>query len=87
MALLGMNVEQADQLAAVMDVDAQSITEITQRLTQQLAATEWLGNDRNTFEAQWTGEFVPALGRVVEALNANANILRVQAEDQRRASS
>jgi uncharacterized protein YukE len=82
-----MNVEQADQLAAVMDVDAQSITEITQRLTQQLANTEWLGTDRNTFESQWTGEFVPALGRVVEALNANANIIRAQAEDQRRASS
>ena len=70
-----------------MNVDADSITQITARLTQQLEATPWYGADAQRFKDDWQSQYVPALQRVVQALQENAASLAAQADDQERASS
>ncbi|MBO1750792.1 hypothetical protein J4G33_03145 [Actinotalea sp. BY-33] len=85
--VLGMDINAARDLVRIMNVDADQITQITSRLTQQLQATPWYGPDAQRFNADWTGQYVPALQRVVEALQANALSLSQQADDQELASS
>ena len=85
--VLGMDIAAARDLVRVMNVDADSITQITSRLTQQLQSTPWYGPDAQRFNADWTGQYVPALQRVVEARQANAAALAQQADDQETASS
>lgn len=87
MTVLGMNIEQGRQLANVMRQDAQTITDLTNRLTQLLIDTEWYGNDRDQFVGQWEGDFKPALIRLVQALVENGGVVDQQATDQENASS
>lgn len=85
--VLGMDINAARDLVRVMNVDADSITQITGRLTQQLQATPWYGPDAQRFTGDWSSQYVPALQRVVQALQENAAVLAAQADDQERASS
>ncbi|KQR12016.1 hypothetical protein [Cellulomonas sp. Leaf334] len=85
--VLGMDITAARDLVRIMNVDADSITQITSRLTQQLQSTPWYGPDAQRFTSDWSGQYVPALQRVVEALQANAAALAQQADDQETASS
>ena len=85
--VLGMDIAAARDLVRLMNVDADSITQITSRLTQQLQSTPWYGPDAQRFNSDWSGQYVPALQRVVEALQANAAALGQQADDQETASS
>ncbi|WP_182111596.1 MULTISPECIES: hypothetical protein [unclassified Actinotalea] len=85
--VLGMDITAARDLVRIMNVDADSITQITARLTQQLEATPWYGPDAQRFTSDWQGQYVPALQRVVQALQENAATLSAQADDQERASS
>lgn len=85
--VLGMDINAARDLVRIMNVDADSITQITSRLTQQLQATPWYGPDAQRFTSDWTSQYVPALQRVVQALQENAASLAAQADDQERASS
>jgi len=85
--VLGMDITAARDLVRIMNVDADAITQITSRLTQQLQSTPWYGPDAQRFTSDWSGQYVPALQRVVEALQANAAALAQQADDQETASS
>jgi hypothetical protein len=83
----GMDVNAARDLVRLMHADADNITQITARLTQQLEATPWFGPDAQRFRGDWNGPYVQALQNVVTALQENASILGLQADDQERASS
>lgn len=83
----GMDIAAARDLVRVMNADADTINQLTARLTQQLEATPWFGPDAQRFRGDWNGPYVQALQNVVQALQENANILNQQAEDQERASS
>lgn len=85
--VLGMDITAARDLVRVMNADSDNITQITARLTQQLQATPWYGPDAQRFNSDWTSQYVPALQRVVQALQENALSLAQQADDQERASS
>lgn len=85
--LYGMDINAARDLVRVMNGDADTINQLTARLTQHLEATPWYGPDAQRFRGDWTGQYVPALQNVVRALQENAQILNQQAEDQERASS
>lgn len=85
--VLGMDISAARDLVRVMNVDADNITQITARLSQQLEATPWYGPDAQRFTSDWQSQYVPALQRVVQALQENAATLGAQADDQERASS
>ena len=85
--LYGMDIAAARDLVRLMYADADNITQITTRLTQQLEATPWFGPDAQRFRGDWNGPYVQALQNVVAALQENANILNQQADDQERASS
>lgn len=85
--VLGMDINAARDLVRVMNTDADTISQLTARLTQQLQATPWYGPDAQRFTSDWSGQYVPALQRVVQALQENATTLAMQADDQERASS
>lgn len=83
----GMDINAARDLVRVMTTDADTITQLTSRLTQQLEGTPWQGPDSQRFRTDWQGQYVPALNSVVTALQENAQLLASQADDQERASS
>lgn len=85
--LYGMDINAARDLVRVMNSDADTITQLTARLTQQLQNTPWYGPDATRFNSDWSGQYVPALQSIVTALQENAGILSSQADDQERASS
>jgi uncharacterized protein YukE len=85
--LYGMDINAARDLVRVMNGDADTINQLTARLTQHLEGTPWYGPDAQRFRSDWSGQYVPALQNVVRALQENATILSQQAEDQERASS
>ncbi len=87
MTVLGMDIAAARDLVRGMTNDADTITSISSQLTQQLESTTWYGNDANTFRSDWSGQYVPTLNRIIDALRENAQILARQADDQERASS
>ncbi|PWD52228.1 hypothetical protein C8046_17870 [Serinibacter arcticus] len=83
----GMDINAARDLVRVMTSDADTITQLTARLSQQLEGTPWYGPDAQRFRGDWQGQYVPALNSVVQALQENAQLLASQADDQERASS
>ncbi len=85
--VLGMDINAARDLVRVMSSDADTITQLSGRLTNQLEQTTWFGPDANAFRSAWQGEYVPALQRIVQALQENSQALSAQADDQERASS
>ncbi len=86
-SLYGMDINAARDLVRLMNTDADSITQLTARLTQQLQNTPWSGPDADRFNGDWTGQYVPSLQNLVQALQDNAIALAQQADDQERASS
>lgn len=85
--VLGMDISAARDLVRIMNTDADTINTLTGRLSQQLEGTPWYGPDAERFRTDWQGQYVPALLRVVQALQENAASLNGQADDQERASS
>lgn len=85
--LYGMDIQAGRDLVRVMNSDADTINQLTARLTQVLEATAWFGPDAQRFRSDWSGQYVPALQNVVRALQENALVLSQQADDQERASS
>lgn len=68
-ALKGMNVEEVRGMARQLREAADEITRIEQELTSGLEGVDWTGPDADRFRGQWSGEMIPALTQIMNAVN------------------
>ena len=85
--IYGMDTESVTALATTMADVAQRVRAMEARLSQGLSATDWVGNDRNRFESDWTAQHVVALRQAAEALDDAARVAHDQVQQQDRASA
>ena len=64
----GMNVEEVRRMAGQLHEAAEEITRIEQELTSGLEGVDWTGPDAERFRGQWSGEMVPALQQIMNAV-------------------
>jgi uncharacterized protein YukE len=86
MTVLGMDIDQVEQLANSMQQNAEAINTATATLTSQIDSTQWTGQDQSTFRSDWDSTYSVQLRNVVNALNDRYTHLRSEAEQQRQAS-
>lgn len=67
-ATKGMNVEEVRRMATQLREAAEEITQIEQELTSGLEGVDWTGPDADRFRGQWSGEMVPALQQIMNAV-------------------
>jgi WXG100 family type VII secretion target len=72
MAVYGGDLAQLDELAGRFRQEAEAIEALEGRITASVQSTAWTGPAANRFRDQWTGEFIPALRRLREAMGENA---------------
>jgi uncharacterized protein YukE len=77
---VGGDLEHLQHLENTFTRDAQSVTELQQRITNTLAGTLWQGTASERFRQEWQGSFVPSLNRLTEALTENASFVRLKKE-------
>lgn len=86
MSMVGGNLEQMAGLQQAFQRDAQSVTELQQRITAALGNTMWTGPAAQRFREEWSGTFVPALSQLRDALEQNATLVRNRSEAIRTAT-
>ena len=68
-ATKGMNVDEVKRMSGQLRDAAEEITRIEQELTRGLEDVDWTGPDADRFRGQWSGEMVPALQQIMNAVN------------------
>lgn len=64
----GMNVEEVRRMSMQLREAAEEITRIEQELTSGLEGVDWTGPDADRFRGQWSGEMIPALQQIMNAV-------------------
>ncbi|MEO9324499.1 hypothetical protein ABFT23_13470 [Nocardioides sp. C4-1] len=82
-----MDPEAVMNLATKMADVAERVRGLETRLTGGLAATEWVGPDRERFENEWAALHVVALRLAAEVLDDASRLASEQARDQDHASA
>lgn len=82
----GMDVADTRRLAGQLDRHAQVFTAACRDIGSTLTRAAWLGRDAETFRADWQQKLAPSLTQSAERLDALAEALRQQAQEQERAS-
>lgn len=72
MALVGADVEQLGNLGRSFATEASEVDALTARITAILGGTAWTGPGADRFREQWSGEFVPSLTQLKEALSVSS---------------
>lgn len=72
MAVYGGDLVQLDELAARFRQERAEIEALEVRIGVSLQSTVWMGPAAERFRQAWSTEFVPALRRLAEAMEANA---------------
>jgi len=86
MTVLGMDIEQVQALASSMQQNSEQISTATAQLTSQIDATQWTGQDQQTFRNDWDSIYSVQLRNVVNALQERYTHLRAEADQQQQAS-
>ena len=86
MTVLGMDIEQVEQLAASMQQHGQQIDDSARVLTSQIDSTQWMGQDNQTFRSDWDSIYRVQLNNNVQALNERCAHLKQEAQQQQQAS-
>lgn len=84
---LGQVPEDVEALAAEFETRATEVETVIQTITTRLGSTNWVGSDRDAFEASWTGEHTNNLTQLANALRETGTIANNNAQQQRTASS
>lgn len=84
---LGQVPEEVEALAAEFDTKAGEVETLIQSVTTRLGATNWVGSDRDNFEATWNGEMTSNLTQLANTLRETGTIANNNAQQQRTASS
>jgi len=74
--MVGGNLEQLQALEHNFTTEAQAVADLQRRITSTLANTTWTGPAADRFRSEWNGTFVPALGRLQQALVENSTVVR-----------
>jgi uncharacterized protein YukE len=85
--VIGMNTETVHRLATEMSGVADRVRVLESRLTARLAQTDWVGRDRERFEAEWQGQHLRSLREAAEALEDASRVAAENAREQDRASA
>lgn len=86
-ATKGMNVEEVRRMSGQLRDAAEEITRIEQELTSGLQEVDWTGPDADRFRGQWSGEMVPALQQIMNAVNELGDSADRNAAEQEATSS
>jgi uncharacterized protein YukE len=73
--MFGANLEQLDQLQRRFVEENEAVRQLQTRISGTLGSTAWTGPAAERFRSAWSGEFVPALNRLAEALAENASVV------------
>ncbi|WP_341856055.1 WXG100 family type VII secretion target [Brachybacterium sp. GPGPB12] len=86
-ATKGMNVDEVKRMSGQARDAAEEITRIEQELTRGLEDVDWTGPDADRFRGQWSGEMVPALQQIMNAVNELGDTADRNAAEQEATSS
>ena len=86
-ATKGMNVDEVKRMSGQLRDAAEEITRIEQELTRGLEDVDWTGPDADRFRGQWSGEMVPALQQIMDAVNELGDTADRNAAEQEATSS
>ncbi len=86
-ATKGMNVEEVKRMSGQLRDAADEITRIEQELTRGLEDVDWTGPDADRFRGQWSGEMVPALQQIMNAVGELSESADRNAAEQEATSS
>ena len=86
-ATKGMNVDEVKRMSGQLRDAAEEITRIEQELTRGLEDVDWTGPDADRFRGQWSGEMVPALQQIMNAVNELGDTADRTAAEQEATSS
>jgi uncharacterized protein YukE len=84
---LGQVPEEVEALAADFETKSSDVETLITTVSSRLASTTWVGNDRDAFEASWTGEMTNNLTQLANSLREAGLIANNNAQQQRTASS
>jgi uncharacterized protein YukE len=73
--MYGANLEQLDQLQRRFTEENEAVRQLQTRISGTLGSTAWTGPAADRFRTAWSGDFVPALNRLAEALAENATVV------------
>lgn len=80
MAVVGMDIAQVREFAALCDKKAGEIDTLISDISNKLQNTQWVGQDAQTFRSDWSGQATNQLKAVAQLLrdtkttaNNNAN--------------
>ena len=86
-ATKGVNVDEVQRMSGQLRDAAEEITRIEQELTRGLEDVDWTGPDADRFRGQWSGEMVPALQQIMNAVNELGDTADRNAAEQEATSS
>jgi len=72
MAVYGGDLAQLDDLASRFRQEGSEIEALESRIGASLQSTAWTGPAADRFRQAWSGDFVPALHRLRDAMAENA---------------
>ena len=75
--------EDLDAIGGTLETQVGIVETIMSDVNKQLGNTAWTGPARTSFEEQWTGSFVPALGKLNEAFAGTGKDCHTRAENTR----
>jgi uncharacterized protein YukE len=78
--MFGANLEQLDQLQRRFVEENEAVRQLQTRISGTLGSTAWTGPAAERFRSAWSGEFVPTLNRLAEALAENASVVAKRRE-------
>ena len=87
MASVGADVEQLRALAQLFGDKATSLEDVVSSINGQLHSAGWVGEDADTFKADWDSNLTALVRNVVESLRERNTNLNQQADEQEKASA
>ena len=87
MASVGADVEQLRTLAQLFGDKATSLEDVVSSINGQLHSAGWVGEDADTFKADWDSNLTALVRNVVDSLRERNTNLNQQADEQEKASA
>ena len=87
MASVGADVEQLRALAQLFGDKATSLEDVVNSINGQLHSAGWVGEDADTFKADWDSNLTALVRNVVDSLRERNTSLNQQADEQEKASA
>ena len=87
MASVGADVEQLRALAQLFGDKATSLEDVVSSINGQLHSAGWVGEDADTFKADWDSNLTALVRNVVDSLRERNTNLNQQADEQEKASA